>query len=133
MHNQKKPANPETLETMLCRITGARISNEDVLKKVRPQLSAEQLADLERVPSIHEWPCLSPYEQERRKFILAEIRQRIQECGPHRARIDPQRGRLFMPFAALKGYNELVENEESRIMHNEEHNRKDPLTYDAST
>lgn len=40
--------------------------------------------------------------------ILRDIRMRIAEGGPRRAVADPARGRLFMPFAALEGYGEML-------------------------
>lgn len=52
---------------------------------------------------------LPALEQERRARILDDIRQRIALDGPRVAVPSPDRGRLFMPFAALKGYERLVE------------------------
>lgn len=55
---------------------------------------------------------LPALEQERRARILDDIRQRIALDGPRIAASSPDRGRLFMPFAALKGYEQLVEEAE---------------------
>ena len=66
--------------------------------------SIEQL-----VQSLSGLPAL---EQERRARILDDIRQRIALDGPRVAAPSPDRGRLFMPFAALKGYEQLVEEAE---------------------
>lgn len=72
----------------------------------RPRTAIE--AELARIPSLDEWPDLGARELERRARVLADIRQRVVEHGPHRAVAAPERGRLFMPFAALKGYDDLV-------------------------
>lgn len=72
----------------------------------RPRTAIE--AELARIPSLDEWPDLGARELERRARVLADIRQRAVEHGPHRAVAAPERGRLFMPFAALKGYDDLV-------------------------
>lgn len=47
-------------------------------------------------------------ERERRAWTLDQIRRRIAEDGPRRAAASPGRGRLFMPFAALEGYGEMI-------------------------
>lgn len=72
----------------------------------RPRTAIE--AELARIPSLDEWPDLGARELEQRARVLADIRQRVVEHGPHRAVAAPERGRLFMPFAALKGYDDLV-------------------------
>ena len=69
---------------------------------------------LDAVPGIETWEGLQPMERERREGILRDIRMRIEENGPHRAYADPARGRLFMPFAALEGYGEMLEETEGR-------------------
>lgn len=70
-------------------------------------------AALDTVPGVDTWQGLQPMERERREGILRDIRMRIAERGPRRAVPSPERGRLFMPFAALEGYEEmLVETEE---------------------
>lgn len=56
------------------------------------------------------WPGISSEERERRRLVLADIATRIREDGPRAASFDPDRGRLFMPFSALKGYSQMVEN-----------------------
>ena len=69
-------------------------------------------AEIARIPSLDEWPDLPARERERRERVLADIRLRLAENGPHRAVPAPERGRLFMPFSALKGYGELVKDAE---------------------
>lgn len=68
--------------------------------------AGELLADLP-VPS--DWPGLPLPELERRGALLAEIRRRVEEDGPRRTSAGPGRGRLFIPFAALRGYEEMIE------------------------
>lgn len=68
----------------------------------------QMAAGLNAVPGIDTWEGLQPMERERREGILRGIRMRIAEGGPRRAVADPARGRLFMPFAALEGYGEML-------------------------
>lgn len=69
----------------------------------------DQVAEgLDAVPGIDAWKGLQPMERERREGVLRDIRARIEEDGPHVAVADPARGRLFMPFAALDGYGEML-------------------------
>lgn len=67
---------------------------------------------LDAVPGIGTWEGLQPMERERREGVLRGIRARIAEAGPRRAAADPARGRLFMPFAALEGYGEMLKDVE---------------------
>lgn len=71
----------------------------------RERLIAEELS---RLPAAQEFEGISDQERLRRVRILHSIQQRIIHDGPHRARVSANRGHLFMPFAALKGYDELV-------------------------
>lgn len=64
------------------------------------------------IPDIERWPGLPELEREHREAVLADIRRRVEEDGPRVAVAAVDRGRLFMPFAALKGYGELVESVE---------------------
>lgn len=67
---------------------------------------------LDAVPGMETWEGLQPMERERREGVLRGIRARIAEGGPRRAAADPARGRLFMPFAALEGYGEMLKGVE---------------------
>lgn len=69
---------------------------------------------IEAVPGVDAWEGLQPMERERREGILRDIRMRIEENGPRRSVADPARGRLFMPFAALEGYGEMLADIERR-------------------
>lgn len=70
---------------------------------------------IDAVPDIDTWEGLQPMERERREGILRDIRMRIAEGGPRRAVADLARGRLFMPFAALEGYGEMLGDVEGEI------------------
>lgn len=51
---------------------------------------------------------LAAAESERKAAELLDIKTRVERDGIHRAREHEDRARQFMPFAALKGYDELV-------------------------
>lgn len=72
-------------------------------------------AELVRIPGVEAWPGIDAVERERRARIVADIRRRVVENGPREPLHTPDRGRLFMPFAALKGYDSLVEQEEDLV------------------
>lgn len=70
--------------------------------------------EIESLPATTSWPDASQREQERREKVLRGIVQRIVEDGPHRAVASAERGRQFIPFAALRGYDEMIEEVERR-------------------
>lgn len=57
---------------------------------------------------------ISAEERARRDAILRDIHTRIDEDGPHVARPFADRARQFMPFAALRGYGQMIEQAERR-------------------
>ena len=67
------------------------------------------------LPSLDMWPDLDAFECERRAVILRDIEQRLTENGPRRSAPDPNRGRLFMPFAALEGYDQMIDQAEEEV------------------
>ncbi len=75
----------------------------------------ERDAALDAVPGIETWKGLTPMERERREGILRDIRTRVAEDGPRRAVPSPERGRLFMPFSALSGYEEMLAETEDDV------------------
>ena len=58
---------------------------------------------------------LDAFEAQRRRAILQDIEKRRSIDGEHVARAHPDRARQFMPFAALKGYDELVREREDEV------------------
>lgn len=70
--------------------------------------------EIGRLPLASSWPDIGEREQERREAVLRGIVQRIVEDGPRRAMASPERGRQFIPFAALRGYDEMLEEVELR-------------------
>lgn len=55
-------------------------------------------------------------EREYREAVLRDIELSIARCGPHAARDHPGRARQFMPFAALKGSQELACSKEAVLI-----------------
>ena len=54
------------------------------------------------------WAGISADERAYRKRVLDDIARRVAEEGVHTAVPGDDRGRQFMPFAALKGYDDIV-------------------------
>lgn len=61
-----------------------------------------------QVPDTRAWGDLSGPERARRQAILDDIRRRVDEGGPRFAVASDDRARQFIPFAALTGYSELL-------------------------
>ena len=60
------------------------------------------------IPSPSIWAGISADERAYRKRVLDDIARRVAEEGIHTAIPGDDRGRQFMPFAALKGYDYIV-------------------------
>ncbi len=60
------------------------------------------------IPSPNIWAGISADERAYRKRVLDNITRRVAEEGVHTAVPSDDRGRQFMPFAALKGYDDIV-------------------------
>lgn len=60
------------------------------------------------IPSPDIWSGISADERAYRKRVLDDIARRVAEEGVHTAVPGDDRGRQFMPFAALKGYDDIV-------------------------
>lgn len=52
-------------------------------------------------------------EKDYRLATLRALERKYVKEGPHEARAHSDRARQFMPFAALKGYEKLIETEET--------------------
>lgn len=70
--------------------------------------------ELASLPTLDDWPGLDDEERAHRERTLDAIAARVREDGPHIAMPTPERGRQFMPFAALKGYDEMLRDAERR-------------------
>mgnify|MGYP007104457818 FL=1 len=55
-----------------------------------------------------------PQEREYRTNVLLAIEQKVEIYGTHQAQPHDSRARQFMPFAALKGYADMVQQEEGK-------------------
>lgn len=60
------------------------------------------------IPSPDIWAGISTDERAYRKRVLDDIARRVAEEGVHTAVPGDDRSRQFMPFAALKGYDDIV-------------------------
>ena len=60
------------------------------------------------IPSPDIWAGISADERAYRERVLNDIARRVAEEGIHAAVPGDDRGRQFMPFAALKGYGDIV-------------------------
>lgn len=57
---------------------------------------------------------LSKEEKEHRQVVLWAIGEKVRNNGAHEACTHSERARQFMPFAALKGYEELIQQENAK-------------------
>ena len=70
--------------------------------------AATRTANEAGIPSPDIWAGISADERAYRKRVLDDIARRVAEEGIHTAIPSDDRGRQFMPFAALKGYDDIV-------------------------
>lgn len=70
-------------------------------EKLENELSALMICD--------EWCSLPFYEREKRSTVVSVILERVHKEGFPQPENDPMRPSLFMPFAALKGYDHMIE------------------------
>ncbi len=54
------------------------------------------------LPNVGQWSDLKPGEREYREQVLDDIARRVAAEGPRVATSSPDRGRQFLPFAAMK-------------------------------
>ena len=71
-------------------------------------LSPDQARVAAGLPTPDVWPGLSADEREYRAQVLDRIAQRVAADGVRVSVPSPDRGSQFMPFAALKGYEEVI-------------------------
>mgnify|MGYP004503830011 CR=1 FL=1 len=71
-------------------------------------MSVDQARHAAQIPSVGVWAGISDDEREYRAQVLDDIAKRVAAEGVYRAMPGDDRGRQFMPFAALKGFDEVV-------------------------
>ena len=87
--------------------TSGRATRESAIRATS-QAALQAARRAAGIPSPDIWAGISADERAYRKRILNDIARRVAEEGVHTAVPDDDRGRQFMPFAALKGYNDIV-------------------------
>ena len=77
-------------------------------RRAESQTALEEAIQTAGIPSPDIWAGISADERAYRKRVLDDIARRVAEEGVHAAVPGDDRGRQFMPFAALKGYDDIV-------------------------
>lgn len=81
-------------------------------------LSEDEAWTVAELPTPDTWPGLSADEREYRAQVLDAIARRVSVDGVRVSAPSPDRGSQFMPFAALKGYEEVIAEVESEAAGN---------------
>lgn len=90
-------------------VSGSTSQDENKTSDRATRESALQAAiQTSGIPSPDIWAGISADERAYRKRVLDDIARRVAEEGVHTAVPGDDRGRQFMPFAALKGYDDIV-------------------------
>lgn len=87
--------------------TSGRATRESA-RRATSQAACRAAGQAAGIPSPDIWAGISADERAYRKRVLDDITRRVAEEGVHTAVPGDDRGRQFMPFAALKGYDEIV-------------------------
>lgn len=87
--------------------TSGRATRESAMRATS-QAALQAARRAAGIPSPDIWAGISADERAYRKRVLDDIARRVAEEGVHTAVPGDDRGRQFMPFAALKGYDEIV-------------------------
>lgn len=77
-------------------------------------MSIGQARRAAQIPSVDVWSEISNDEREYRAQVLDDIVKRVAAEGAHYAMPGDDRGRQFMPFAALKGFDEVIAEGENQ-------------------
>lgn len=77
-------------------------------------MSVDQARRAAQIPSVGVWAGISDDEREYRAQVLDDIAKRVAAEGAHYAMPGDDRGRQFMPFAALKGFDEVIAEGENQ-------------------
>lgn len=91
--------------------TSGRATRESAMRatsQAATRTANETAIQTSGIPSPDIWAGISADERAYRKRVLDDIAQRVAEEGVHTAVPGDDRGRQFMPFAALKGYDDIV-------------------------
>lgn len=87
--------------------TSGRATRESAMRATS-QAALQAARRTAGIPSPDIWAGISADERAYRKRVLDDIARRVAEEGVHTAVPGDDRGRQFMPFAALKGYDDIV-------------------------
>ena len=87
--------------------TSGRATRESAMRATS-QAAGQAARRAAGIPSPDIWAGISADERAYRKRVLDDIARRVAEEGVHTAVPGDDRGRQFMPFAALKGYDDIV-------------------------
>ena len=90
----------------MMRVTSSDERRAESWTAVRTALQAARRAA--GIPSPDIWAGISADERTYRKRVLDDIARRVAEESVHTAVPGDDRGRQFIPFAALKGYDDIV-------------------------
>lgn len=71
-------------------------------------MNVDQARHAAQIPSVDVWNEISEDERQYRAQVLDDIAKRVAAEGVHYAAPGDDRGRQFMPFAALKGFDEVI-------------------------
>ena len=77
-------------------------------------MSIGQARRAAQIPSVDVWSEISDDEREYRAQVLDDIAKRVAAEGAHYAMPGDDRGRQFIPFAALKGFDEVIAEGENQ-------------------
>lgn len=91
--------------------TSGRATHESAMRatsQAATRTANETAIQAAGIPSPDIWAGISTDERAYRKRVLDDIARRVAEEGVHTAVPGDDRGRQFMPFAALKGYDDIV-------------------------
>lgn len=93
------------------RESAIRATSESAMRatsKAATRTANETAIQAAGIPSPDIWAGISADERAYRKRVLNGIARRVAKEGVHTAVPGDDRGRQFMPFAALKGYDDIV-------------------------
>lgn len=77
-------------------------------------MNVDQARRAAQIPSVDVWSGISEDEHQYRAQVLDDIAKRVAAEGVHYAAPGDDRGRQFMPFAALKGFDEVIAEGENQ-------------------